>query len=295
MSHKIKPLVKWVGGKRDMIPELLKHFPKVMEAYHEPFVGGGSVLLALLREREEGRIVVRSGKICAYDANETLIHMYLNVQRDPAGVYKATQRLGRKNKTTNSTAKEDYYKRRQRYNAMTQTERNGVEGTALFLYLNRMCYGGLYREGPNGFNVSFGNHRTSHSWPPTYDDFSAFSRLIRNVTFLCSDFRHVFSSLHSSTSSSRFPVFVFLDPPYVPLSLTASFSVPYYTHNGFSLSDHLDLFSLLLSPPPSTKKTPLVFLMSNSPSPWVLHFFQLPVGDIPYSSSTLLVLLSHPL
>jgi len=289
----IKPLLKWVGGKRELVPELLKRFPSVMDAYHEPFVGGGSVLLALLHARNEGRVFVRSG-VFAYDANETLIHFYRNVQRDPTAMFEATQQWEepykslvnlKTNNSNNETKKSKrfhfegdevvcsdskemyYYWARHRYNRMTQEERNGIQGSALFLFLNKTCFRGLYRMGPNGFNVPFGHYKNVTT---DYDHMMAFSKTIQDVTFRCADFRDVLTNHICGTHAN---VFVYLDPPYVPLEQLGpetgpSKSFVQYTADGFSTDDHKDLFALLLR-----RDSPVRYLMSNSDTPFVRQWF----------------------
>ena len=82
-----KPFLKWVGGKTQIIEKLLKHFPKEIENYHEPFVGGGSVLLAILSLRKENKIIIKNN-IYAYDLNPMLIRVYQNIQKHKKELYK---------------------------------------------------------------------------------------------------------------------------------------------------------------------------------------------------------------
>jgi DNA adenine methylase len=92
-----KPLIKWVGGKTQIIDKLVPEFPKEINNYHEIFLGGGSVLFALLSYIKHG-IIKCNGKIYAYDVNTPLIYMYINVQKNPIGLFESISKI-----------KEEYY------------------------------------------------------------------------------------------------------------------------------------------------------------------------------------------
>lgn len=267
----VKPIVKWVGGKRLIIHDLFQKFPKKMETYHELFLGGGSVLIALLQSQRAGDIAVN--RICAYDSNDTLIHMYKNIQQSPTVLYEHIKNLqttftnipftGPVHRKPSSyeeglTSRESfYYWMRQKFNTMSNTEKNSIDGSVLFIFLNKTCFRGLYRVGPNGFNVPYGNYKNIEI--VNAENLMAFSELIRNVTFSCMDFRE--SIKHVSNQD-----FVYLDPPYVPISES---SFVKYTHDGFKKEDHECLFELIKNV--STKG--IKFLMSNSDGSMVITAF----------------------
>lgn len=140
---KIKPIVKWVGGKNKSISALSAHFPRAADTYYEPFLGGGSVLIHLLTSEFEAREYICS------DINQTLISMYRNVQNDCAAVqYHLNKLVDSYNASTQK--EEDYYAHRVSFNALTIDEKSTPFGSALFILINRTCFRGLYREGPNG-------------------------------------------------------------------------------------------------------------------------------------------------
>jgi len=241
----MKPFLKWVGGKTQIINEVMELFPKEMGNYHEPFLGGGSVLLALLSCRASGAIKV-SGTVFASDLNSNLIGLYKNIQSDVEGVITAVKALvteftaatgtvvNRKATTLAEaqTSPESYYFWiRGRFNALTKEERALVPGTAMLLFMNKTCFRGVYREGPRGFNVPFGNYTA----PGILDEehLRAVSALIQDVVFTVRPFMESFEVMESGD-------FVYLDPPYAPETDGASFVS--YTADGFDLESHKLLF-----------------------------------------------------
>ena len=269
----IKPVLKWVGGKRLIIHDLLSKFPTDICTYHELFVGGGSVLIALLEQRKKQNIRVKN--VRAYDSNETLIHVYKNIQNDVNAVYKKTLAINthflslnidgdinRKpvNMNEANVCRENYfYWSRMKYNEMEQTKKNSVEGSSLFIFLNKTCFRGMYREGPNGFNVPYGNYKTVDIIKK--DNLYDLSLLIKDVEFQCKDFRKAFDNINQNGND-----FVYLDPPYVPIK---SDSFVAYTGTGFNKADHECLFQNIKNI--STKN--IKFLMSNSDGELVLNSF----------------------
>ena len=249
-----KPFLKWVGGKTQILDQVLEQFPREIDQYHEPFLGGGSVLLGLLSLREKG--IIRVGTVFASDVNIGLIGLYRNVQEKVEEVLTATQALfdeldtctgttvNRKEMTLNPSKETYYFLIRRRFNAVDRTT---VEASAMFLFLNRTCFRGVYREGPNGFNVPYGNYKTVHL---DADHLRRVSRLIQDVVFTAEPFQ---------SSLQKVEGFVYLDPPYAPLNATSFVG---YQASGFV--DHETLFRLC-------KK--YNFLMSNADVPLVRDAF----------------------
>ena len=209
-----KPFLKWVGGKTQIISEVMELFPKNIENYHEPFVGGGSVLFACL-----SRGTKISGKVYASDVNAGLIGVYKNIQKDPevfiVDVHKLIEEfnsctgteVNRKPKNIEEarTSRESYYYwTRAQFNAIPIGERGSIEASCLFVFLNKTCFRGVYREGPNCFNVPYGNYKN----PAIIDDahIREVSKLIQNVVFTVESF---------TTSMTRVKKgdFIYMDPP----------------------------------------------------------------------------------
>lgn len=238
------PFLKWVGGKTQILDSVMALFPQTMKNYHEPFVGGGSVLLALLSYIRAGKITL-TGKVYASDLNANIINLYKTVQTNPEGLIietaaLVTQFAALKDTTVNrkpttideaSTSQESYYYWiRAQFNALIGAERQTPKAAALCLFLNKTDFRGMYRDGPNGFNVPFGNYKTPTIL--TADHIRAVSTLIRDVVFAAQPFS---ASLAAAADGD----FVYLDPPYAPESNTSFVG---YTGDGFGLDAHTLLF-----------------------------------------------------
>jgi DNA adenine methylase len=284
-----KPILKWIGGKTQIISNLISKFPKSMESYHEIFLGGSSVLLALLTGIKNKEIVV-SKSINAYDYNETLIHMYKNIQNKPNELYNEISKLiedyhktfdnsdntdsdnsdsdtdseddtdekSNKKKVINrkpknlqeamSSGESYYYWIRQLYNKLSQTDKNTPKGSAMFIFLNKTCFRGMFREGPNGFNVPYGNYKKPEII--NREHLMDVSKLIKNVNFVHADFSVSLKNVKSKD-------FVYLDPPYAPETKTSFVG---YTKDGFNIDMHEKLFNICSN----MKLNKIKFIMSNA-------------------------------
>jgi DNA adenine methylase len=231
------PFIKWVGGKRQLLPTILDVTPrKVSGTYHEPFIGGGAVFFALFAEGRIRRAVLS-------DVNRELIDAYTSVRDQPEELISALRE--------HRNEKAHYYRVR-----ATEVERlSAVERAARFIFLNRCGYNGLYRVNASGkFNVPFGRYAN-----PTICDahnLRAASRALREVELRCGDFGAV------AEAGKR--DFVYFDPPYVPLTRTASFTS--YASGGFGPAEQVRLRDLALR----LKKRGVRVLLSNSAAP-VVH------------------------
>lgn len=238
----MKPFLKWVGGKTQIIEHIVKEVPLEFADYHEIFVGGGSVLLTILSLIREEKINV-SGNVYAYDSNYRLIKLYEHVQKNKDELFVSISRymeiydgltgktIKRKPKTENEahTSKESYYYwLRTLFN---EIDKDSIESSALFMILNKTCFRGVYREGPNGFNVPFGHYKTT---PVIIQKklLDEISELIKDVHFICADFTVSMRNVKSGD-------YVYLDPPYAPETKTSFVG---YTSSGFSLEMHKTLF-----------------------------------------------------
>ena len=245
----MKPFLKWVGGKTQILDFVLGIFPDKINDYHEIFVGGGSVLFAVL-----DRCNV-TGKLYAYDLNKTLIQVYKDVQTRPISLHEEVMKLfntydslngteiNRKPTNENEalTSKESYYYWiRHLYNTDTG------DRSAMFIFLNKTCFRGVFREGPNGFNVPYGHYKNTPQFL-TIDEFKNISSKLQRVEFKHCDFRDVIPRVKSDD-------FMYLDPPYAPETKTSFVG---YTKDGFGLKDHETLFEM-------TKASGAQFVMSNA-------------------------------
>jgi DNA adenine methylase len=241
-----KPVLKWVGGKTQILDEVLSLFPREIKNYHEPFLGGGSVLFGLLSYIKSGKITI-SGTIYASDLNANLINLYKNIQSFPSELITEVKKLveefnsingtevNRKASTIQeaSTSQESYYFWiRSRFNSLSKEDRITPNASAMLLFMNKTCFRGVYREGPKGFNVPFGNYKN----PSILDEehIREVSQLIQNVVFTNRNFTDSLKDVEKND-------FVYLDPPYAPESNTSFVS---YTSDGFNLDNHTTLFGI---------------------------------------------------
>jgi DNA adenine methylase len=244
-----KPILKWVGGKSQILDKLIPFFPSEMDNYHEPFLGGGSVLFTLLSLIQHGYIKVHHN-IYVYEINRPLIAVYQNIQHHHEELYACLQKyIAEYNdcdpkstevnrspatlKEAKSSRESYYYWIRTMYNQLPPQEKTSVLGSSLFIFLNKTCFRGLFRMGPNGFNVPYGNYVNPQIID--HEHLVVVHNLIKNVQFMCQDFTVSLSSVGERD-------FVYLDPPYAPEN---SKSFVKYTDGGFTLADHQDLFTRL--------------------------------------------------
>jgi DNA adenine methylase len=268
MSKLQKPFLKWVVGKTQIIDNIISKIPKEINNYHEIFLGGGSVLLALLSLKKSGDIKVRN-KIFAYDFNRDLINVYINIRDHRDETYERIMfylgeydqitgtEVNRKPKTLEEakTSKESYYYWcRDCYNKIDKAT---LECSSLFVFLNKTCFRGMYREGPNGYNVPYGHYKKTPSFIKK-EELDTISDLIRDVNFIHSDFR-------DSIKNPGEGDFVYLDPPYAPENKKSFVG---YVSDGFSIEMHNNLFTEI------KKLTNIKFVMSNSKVDLVTKSFE---------------------
>ena len=250
-----RPFMKWVGGKTQIIEEVLSLFPKTINNYHEPFLGGGSVLLGFL---SYGTL---KGKVYASDINPFTIALYTHIQTNVDGyILELKKIVDEYNSITGTTVyrkainleegltsqESYYYYMRNKFN--TLNTKTTLEASAILLFLNKTCFRGVYREGPHGFNVPFGHYTT----PAIYEEahLKDVSNLIKDVEFKCQSFEDSLKNIASDD-------FVYLDPPYAPETDTSFVS---YVAEGFSLTHHTNLFKLCKT----FQEKNIKFLMSNA-------------------------------
>jgi DNA adenine methylase len=265
-----KPFLKWVGGKTQIITEILNDYPIKINNYHEIFLGGGSVLLGVLSLMQENKIEIKN--IYAYDLNKTLIYLYKNIQSKYNDFIREIKKIvdeynsidgneiNRKPKNINNarTSQESYYYWiRKKYNEMNDENKISVFGSAYFLFLNKTCFRGLYRVSSNGFNVPFGHYKN----PAIYnaDILKTISNLIKNVNF-------IHASFEISLLNVKKGDMVYCDPPYVPINATSFVS---YTTDGFEGVLHNKLFEML----DELKQKDIKWMMSNSDTKLVINTF----------------------
>lgn len=307
-----KPFIKWVGGKTQLMNNIIDIIPigLTINNYHEPFLGGGSVLFAILSLKKHNKIVI-NGTIYASDTNTRLINVYTQIQINAIKLYTITSKLEtdynsiqtlnfmcegdddvaikkqkhfkrtgisdninkshtkrakinkrpKKNEPFSDSEKQDisgtlyqhkmdskenyYYWVRNLFNTMDDS---GANAAAYFMFLNKTCFRGVYREGPHGYNVPFGNYKQSLSIIEKQNLYSI-STLIKDVVFRRCEFMESITNITGDD-------FVYFDPPYAP---ETDNSFVGYVAEGFSIEQHKQLFSEIKHMSINTK-----FILSNS-------------------------------
>jgi len=232
----VEPILKWAGGKRQLLTEITARFPVDYDGYHEPFVGGGAVFFAL--EPDRGSI---------NDINTRLVNFYEVVQEWPEALISENQ--------GHEYVDEYYYEARDEFNELRTIEdksrEEAVREASLLLYLNRTCFNGLYRENSDGeFNVSIGNY-TNPDWMRA-DAIRAAHSVLQNTTIHNEDFEYVRDEITRND-------LVYFDPPYQPVSRTADFTS--YHADGFDKEDQKRLRDVAVE----LSDAGVYVVLSNSP------------------------------
>lgn len=240
LKQETYPIVKWVGGKRQLMFELLKNMPKSYNRYFEPFIGGGALFFEL--QPENGYIS---------DMNEELINLYLVVQNN---VYDLISDL---NKHENS--KEYFLKIRNIDRLDDYKNLSNVERASRFIYLNRTCFNGMYRVNSQGqFNVPFGHYKNPRIVDA--DNLINCSNLLKQTEIKCADFSEILNKAQKDD-------FVYFDPPYVPLNETSSFTS--YTKDGFNIDMQFKLRDVC----DELNSMGVKFMLSNSDTKFVNELY----------------------
>jgi len=238
------PVVKWAGGKRQLLPEIRKYIPKKFTIYYEPFVGGGAVLFDI----QPKRAIIN-------DVNSELINLY-EVIRDSVDLLIEDLKK-------HKNEKEYFYRIREldrdieKYNKLTKVER-----ASRLHYLNKTCYNGLFRVNQAGqFNTPFGDYKN----PNIINE-----KIIRavsdyfnwaDITFKCGDFEDSLKGIEKNA-------FVYFDPPYDPVSESANFTE--YSKEGFTRKDQIRLKKIC----DRLNKKGIKFLLSNSATEFIRDLYK---------------------
>lgn len=214
----LSPFVKWAGGKRQLLSQIRERMPKEYNNYYEPFIGGGAVLFELLPKQA-----------IINDINIALINAYRQICDCQEAFINEVQRL---DSEMWEDGKQYYYSLRERYNDKLMQEELDVELAALFVFINKHCFNGLYRVNGKGlFNVPYNNSRKASIDEDAIREISSY---LKNVEILDGDFQ-------VACDEAKKGDFVFIDSPYAPLNPTSFES---YTKEGFDIESHKRLADL---------------------------------------------------
>lgn len=228
MKYKtVKPFVKWAGGKSQLLNEIREKYPATIEKYCEPFVGGGAILLDVLANFQPKEVLIN-------DINAELVNTYAQIKNNVDELiemlFEMQESFWAKNETDRKVM---YLAKRERFNDLKVNgdEQINLEKAALFIFLNKTCFNGLYRVNRKGlFNVPMGAYKN----PPICDaeNLRQISGLLKNVQIKCGNYSECAEFIDENT-------FVYIDPPYRPLTATASFTS--YSENEFGDKQQIEL------------------------------------------------------
>lgn len=228
-SVTLKPFVKWVGGKSQLVEQLEKMLPtdreKGLTKYAEPMVGGGALFFSILSKYDFEELYIS-------DINAELINAYRAVKNDVDNLIAKLNEMQMLFLPMDENGRKYfYYTVRERFNSNTLTEETATEKAAQFIFLNKTCFNGLYRVNRKGqFNVPMGAYKN----PTICDDENLrnIHEALQNVTIVCGDYSLSKSFIDKDT-------FVYLDPPYRPISETSAFTA--YNSDAFDDEEQIRL------------------------------------------------------
>ena len=241
LQQETYPIVKWVGGKRQLMFELLKNMPENYSRYFEPFIGGGALFFELQPDN-------------AYisDMNAELINLYQVVRDNVDELIKDLQK--------HDISKEYFMEIRNIDRTEEYEKLSDVQKASRFIYLNRTCFNGMYRVNSQGqFNVPFGHYKN----PRIVDENNLIncSNLLQKTEIKHADFSEILKEVKKGD-------FVYFDPPYVPLSETSSFTS--YTKDGFDMDMQFKLRDVC----DELDTMGVKFLLSNSDTKLVNELYE---------------------
>ena len=214
------PVLKWAGGKTQLLDAIVRKIPESYHCYYEPFVGSGAVFLAL----KPSRAVIN-------DSNRQLINLYSQLKTSPDVIKTAIYELDKAGCDRNF-----YYSVREKYNAKITAGELDAECAALMVWLNKHCFNGLYRVNRSElFNVPYNNRIGGRSIDEDNVDAIASYLQGADIDMRCLDFEEACADVGRDD-------FVYFDSPYIPAGETANFTT--YTSGGFPMEDHKRLAQL---------------------------------------------------
>jgi DNA adenine methylase len=240
-----KPFVKWAGGKRQLLPVITHHIPSKFDRYFEPFLGGGAVFFSLVTKE-------RKAKWFISDLNSDLILSYVTIRDNVKELVTSLENHA----THYSKDQSGYY-----YKVREANPKNEIDKVSRLIFLNKTCFNGLYRVNSKGkFNVPVGRYVNPNI--VNKENLYEVSKVLqsKDISIKCQDFEDALKVGQGD--------FVYLDPPYQPVSSTASFTS--YTDSDFDFSDQKRLYNKFKA----LDKKGVKVLLSNSKSDEIIELFQ---------------------
>ncbi|WP_031517574.1 DNA adenine methylase [Desulfofalx alkaliphila] len=240
----VAPVLKWVGGKRQLLQYISKHIPDKVSTYYEPFLGGGAVLFHL-----------QPNKAVVNDINEELINVYIVIRDHLEELIKDLQK--HKNEADYFYKIRELDRDKKKYSQLSN-----IEKASRIIYLNKTCYNGLFRVNQQGeFNTPFGRYKNPNIVNET--TLRAVSNYFNKtkITFKCGDFEEAVKGIRKGS-------FVYFDPPYDPVSVSANFTG--YDKGGFNREEQIRLKKLC----DKLDARGVKFLLSNSATEFILDLYK---------------------
>lgn len=239
-------ILKWPGGKTKVLPQLQKLLPKNFNAYFEPFFGGGALFFYL-----------HPSKATINDVNVTLMNLYCLVKEDPGSLIGVLESLNTEHLSYNEDErKANYYKKRDEFNNTNNT----IFKSALFVFLNKTGFNGMYRENSKGeFNIPFGRYLKPRIL--NQDVINKTSDMLKNTNIKSGSYKNAVSDAGKGD-------FVYFDPPYNPLNSTSSFTS--YSKDNFVEQDQIELSELYKE----LDKKGCYVMLSNSDTPLIRELYK---------------------
>ena len=240
------PFVKWAGGKRQLLDEIQQRLPESYHNYYEPFVGGGAVLLNL-----------NPHAAAINDINTSLINAYCQIRDNSESLMHQLDILDTE-QSSSSDPKTYYYNVRNRYNSKLMSNEYNTETAAMFIYINKHCFNGLYRVNAKGlFNVPYNNSNQASYTP---ENIISLSEILSNITITNDDFE-------PACATAKAGDFIFFDSPYVPLKAD---TFEAYTKEGFSKDEHVRLSRLFQE----LTKRGCYCMLTNHDTPFIRELYK---------------------
>ncbi len=225
----VKPFLKWAGGKGQLLKEIGHYYPfdGSITKYAEPFVGGGAVLFDILSKYSLKEIYIS-------DTNRELINTYITIKDNVEALVDLLKKYQSEYLPMEANDRKVFYlNKRERFNILkaSDTDKENVERAALMIFLNKTCFNGLFRVNRKGmFNVPMGSYKNPLICDE--DNLYSVSEKLKNVRIVCGDYKKAAEFIDNKT-------FVYFDPPYRPITETASFTA--YTENLFNDNKQIEL------------------------------------------------------
>jgi len=222
-TKQYQPFIKWVGGKRGLIEQILPLFPKDFNDYYEPFVGGGAIFFELFAKG-----LLYNKKVILSDINGELVNSYNIIKNNPFELIDNLEQFKKQH------TKEFYYKIRELDRKENYNELSNLEKATRFIYLNKTCFNGLYRVNKKGyFNTPIGSYKNPNI--ANRDVILSASEALQNVQIVQQSFKEIIKQAKKND-------LVYFDPPYYPLNNSSNFTS--YDSNCFLENEQFELFEL---------------------------------------------------